>query len=76
MYDAITKTSDKIKQNALEGRRTLLLWFYAGHGVTIDGETYALLNSNRRPEYGWYGYYKSLDLTSLDGANTEGAYII
>ena len=40
----------KIEQNASQGRRTLLLYFYAGHGAT-DTEyslTLALLNSNQR----------------------------
>ena len=38
----------KIQQNARQGRRTLLLCFYAGHGATKNSKTYALLNSNER----------------------------
>ena len=35
----------KIQQNASQGRRTLLLFFYAGHGATKGGgRTFALLN--------------------------------
>ena len=38
---------DKIKKNAREGRRTLLLCFYAGHGATTKyNRSVVLLNSN------------------------------
>ena len=48
MQDAIEEAEDKIRENARQGRRTLLLCFYAGHGGTDGGTTEALLNSNQR----------------------------
>ena len=49
MKNAIMEANDKIRVNAERGRRTLLLFFYAGHGGTryMEG-TYAFLNSNHR----------------------------
>ena len=49
-----SSASQKIAQNAREGRRTLLLCFYAGHGAQVAGllGTYALLNSNQRGNQG------------------------
>ena len=47
MTDAIYHGGKKkIKQNAKQGRRTLLLFLYAGHGATKNSQTSALLNSN------------------------------
>ena len=48
MYDAIIDARKKTERNAEDGRRTLLLCFYAGHGATVNSETYALFNSNDR----------------------------
>ena len=48
MVGAIRGAKDKIENNALQGRRTLLLCFYAGHGATDLGTTNALVNSNQR----------------------------
>ena len=49
--DAIfDSTIGKIRQNTQQGRRTLLLCFYAGHGANHDNSKYALLNSNLRLE--------------------------
>ena len=36
----------KIRQNTEQGRRTLLLCFYAGHGCNDENSTVAYLNSN------------------------------
>ena len=44
------ESADKIGENARQGRRTLLLCFYAGHAVTDQGYTNALFNSNQRGE--------------------------
>ena len=53
-YDGTVKA--KIAQNAEQGRRTLLLCFYAGHGVTFNTMTSALTNSSELPdEFGMGG---------------------
>ena len=48
IYEGPNSTRDKIRQNAEQGRRTLLLCFYAGHGATKYTKTWALFNSNNR----------------------------
>ena len=48
MWYAINDAIDKIKENAEQGHRTLLLCFYAGHAGTEGGTTWALVNSNQR----------------------------
>ena len=50
MGSALMEVVAKIKQNASQGRRTLLLCFYAGHGATKEGITWALFNSNLKFE--------------------------
>ena len=54
MHDAISEGPNsariKIKQNASQGRRTLLLCFYVGHGATQNYSTYVLLNCNQRAD--------------------------
>ena len=50
MEEPVQGARDKIIQNAEQGRRTLLLCFYAGHGCTFKGETRVLLNSNQRDD--------------------------
>ena len=53
----------KIRQNASQGCRTLLLCFYAGHGANKNSETHALLNSNIRGNIpGGNQYYLENDL--------------
>ena len=49
MADAIIRAISKIQENAMQGRKTLLLCFYAGNGATEKSTTIALLNSNKRP---------------------------
>ena len=52
MHEAtIDGPTEKIRQNASQGRRTLLLCFYAGRGATLSRKTTALLNSNERGEF-------------------------
>ena len=62
----------KITQNAEQGRRTLLLCFYAGHGVTDDNELNVLCNSNERA--GEYEYIMESVLNACIEVN--GVYVI
>ena len=62
---------EKILANTERGRRTLLLFFYAGHGITERGKTAALLNSNQRDQKFDLEYYINLDIASI-----RGAYVI
>ena len=48
MLSVVLGVMEQIKHNARQGRRTLLLYFYSGHGFTEDNSTYALINSNQR----------------------------
>ena len=48
IYEGDNSAFDKIEQNAEQGRRTLLLCFYAGHGASENNRTKALFNSNDR----------------------------
>ena len=72
MYDAIIDARKKTERNAEDGRRTLLLCFYAGHGATVNSETYALFNSNDRV------LDNQFSLEYMLGRSTElnGAYVI
>ena len=55
------------------GKRTLLLFFYAGRGATINGESYALLNSNQTSEFGReYQFHLKMHSRLME----IGAYII
>ena len=62
----------KIRQNAREGRRTLLICFYAGHGATTGIMTSALFNSNSRNRGNQYPILVDLG----DCAKEKGAYVI
>ena len=48
MRDVTVGAIAKMGQNAQQGRRTILLYFYAGHGALLKGDVRALTNSNRR----------------------------
>ena len=39
IYEGPNSARTKIEQNASQGRRTLLLCFYAGHGATVNNTT-------------------------------------
>ena len=87
MYGAIyigdNSAKAKIEQNAEQGRRTLVLCFYAGHAATVDSKTSALLNSNQRDDHeAAFSNYdeggNQFDLELLLGAciKQKGAYVI
>ena len=59
IYMGANSAKVKIHDNAREGRRTLLIFFYAGHGATVGSKTRALLNSNHRGD-NQYGIEKAL----------------
>ena len=73
MYDAMRKAMIKIRQNAQQGHRTLLVCFYAGHGATVLYKTEALLNSNQqgndRKQY-------ELEYELRECAKLNGVYVI
>ena len=75
MYDAIEEAYEKIKQNARQGRRTLLLFFYAGHGYMCRNSTFALLNSNQAGQ-GDGGNEVELEDKLRLHAREKGAYVI
>ena len=76
MHSAIQEAKRKIRQNASQGRRTLLLSFYAGHGATKNNETYALFNSNERQGYEEGGNQLNLESYLRHCAAEKGAYVI
>ena len=65
----------KIAQNAEQGRRTLLICFYAGHGATKDNTTYALLNSNRRGRLAGCNQYNLEEMLN-QCVKEKGGYVI
>ena len=75
MASAICEIWDKIEQNAIQGRRTLLLCFYAGHAATRDSYTWALFNSNKRGDESG-GNQEGLECWLHETALLKGAYVI
>ena len=79
MAVALIEARKKIYQNAKQGRRTLLVFFYAGHGAN-KSYLNVLFNSNKQNHLGniEYGDYINLNLESLlrDCAELAGAYVI
>ena len=73
MYDAMRGAIIKIKQNALQGKRTLLVCFYAGHGATVLYKTEALLNSNLQ---GGDRNQFELEFKLREYAKLKGVYVI
>ena len=71
MHRAISEVLDWIPQNAREGRRTLMLCFYAGRGATKNSQTCALFNSNDRDD-NEFGLEFGLGFC----AKEKGAYVI
>ena len=73
-----------MKTNAIEGRRTLLFCFYAGHGAEKGNNgTVALLNSNPATDQGPYNLWKDdsclhslLEFDLRQCAKLLGAYVI
>ena len=63
----------KIEQNSRQGRKTLLLCFYAGRGVTFEYSTRALLNTNQREGM---RYQCALEHYLSECAKEKGAYVI
>ena len=74
MQSAIDNTFGELEQYSSQGRRTLVLCFYAGHGVTYYSKTYALLNSNKRGNTTGGNQYP-LEVMLGESAR-EGAYVI
>ena len=48
MNETFIEVDKKIQQNASQGHKTLLLFFFAGHAAIEGIQTYALLNSMTR----------------------------
>ena len=73
---AIHVAEMKIADYAKQGRRTLLLFFYIGHGFTgcCDTDTEVLLNSNIRG--GKAGYQYPLGDYLFECNKQPGAYVI
>ena len=74
MHTAIMKAKDKIEQNAQQGRRTLLLCYFAGHGATYENSTNVLINTNQRGEE--VHQYDLEGWLSLTCAKVKGSYVI
>ena len=66
----------KVIDNSRQGRRTLLLCFYAGHGATKNGKTRALLNHNKINAFLITGGQFDLEEKLDDCAKLKGAYVI
>ena len=71
MHNAIMNARVKIKQNAEQGCRTLLLCFYAGRGYSTSIGTAVYLNSNSR-DYNLYSLQDRLESC----VRLNGAYVI
>ena len=75
MNRVIEDTKVRIRQNAQQGQRTLLLCFYAGHGVQYNNKTRVLFNSNQRGlEHGGNQYWLESELRIC--AREAGLYVI
>ena len=75
MFGYIEEAINKIRENTREGRRTLLLCFYSGHGYTDDHSTFTLLNSNDRG-LGRGGNCYDLEHWLGNCAKEKGVYVI
>ena len=74
MDTAMSLADKKIKQNSRDGRRTLFVCFYAGHGAYDGINTIALLNSKERELE--EGNQYPLEKVLRKCANLAGAYFI
>ena len=74
MDRAISDANIKVRESALQGRRTLLLLFYAGHGAETPDGTVALLNSGERGEAS--NYYPLEFMFRFSFAEVKGSYFL
>ena len=74
MHTAIERAGRKIIRNTKISRRTLLVCFYAGHGMTVKNSTSALLNSSQREGRGSNQY--ELEAWLRGCVKSAGAYVI